>query len=125
DPPIPMIMLPTILGVLALFWYSAFDPHAGIRIVVVSVVWTVILGGCLHTLVLHAHRDASHSRRVLILVFGMIVAFTWVRTLYLVFSVGIAPDYSVVSDSWMILLTPMLVAILPVVGTTVFVLMCS
>lgn len=125
DPPIPLILLPTMLGVLALFWYSAVHPHTGIRIVVVSVVWTLILGGCLHTLATQSHRDNSHGRRVLILVFGLIVAFTWFRTAYLVFSVGIAPDYSIVSDSWMNLVTPMLVAILPVVGTTVFVLMCS
>lgn len=125
DPPIPLILLPTMLGVLALFWYSAIAPHTGVRIVIVSVVWTVILGGSLHTLLAQAHRDNSHSRRVLLLIFALIIAFTWVRTIYLVFTVGIAPDYAIVSDSWMNLLTPMLVAILPVVGTTVFVLMCS
>jgi diguanylate cyclase (GGDEF)-like protein len=125
DPPHPLMVVPTIVGLLALFWYSAVTPHTAYRVVISTVVWTIIFGGCLHTLLAQGHRDTSHGRQVLIAVFALLLVFTWTRTGYLALVAGVEPDYSIISNSWINLLTPMLVATLPVVGTTVFVLMCS
>lgn len=89
DPPLRLMVLPAITGMLVLLWYSTVTPHTAYRVAISSVVWTIIFGGCLHTLLKQGQRDSGHGRQVLIAVFAL------------------------------------LLATLPVVGTTVFVLMCS
>lgn len=125
DPPLRLMVLPAITGMLVLLWYSTVTPHTAYRVAISSVVWTIIFGGCLHTLLKQGHRDSGHGRQVLIAVFALLLAFVWIRMGYLTLVARVAPDYSISTNSWIDLLTPMLVATLPVVGTTVFVLMCS
>lgn len=125
EPALPLSLLPLILSLPALLWYATVNPHTGARVLIASLAWIAIMGGSLHTLLKQAQRDPSHSRRVLTAIYAVLLLLTLLRAIYLVFVLGIAPEYSIVSDSWTNLLTPMLMAVLPVVGTTVFLLMCS
>jgi GGDEF domain-containing protein len=84
----------------------------------------LVLLGSLHTLHQHRKRGYSRSRQVLTAIYLLLLALVMLRTAYLVFIANIAPDHSIVSPSWMNLLTPMVSALLPVAGTTVFILMC-
>lgn len=68
--------------------------------------------------------DAAMSRRVLQVIFVIIAAFMAVRLGYFVF--GFGTEATVLdSQSVMNAVTPMIAAVLPVVGTTAFLLMCS
>lgn len=122
---LPLSLLPFILSMPSLLWYATVNPHTGARVLIASLAWIVIMGGSLHTLLKQAQRDNSHSRQVLTAIYAALLLLTLLRAVYLSFVLGIAPEYSVVSNSWTNLLTPMLMAVLPVIGTTVFLLMCS
>ena len=112
-------------GMLGLFWFSIFEPHAKARIIIVSVVWLVLMGGSLQTLKAQAHHDKTLSRRLLMGLFAGVMLFTVLRAVYYG-QVDMAPDFNVMDNSnWMNLTTAMLEVVLPIVGTTSFVLMCS
>src|SRR5690606_24352845 len=83
DPPLRLMVLPAITGMLVLLWYSTVTPHTAYRVAISSVVWTIIFGGCLHTLLKQGHRDSGHGRQVLIAVFALLLAFVWIRMGYL------------------------------------------
>ena len=117
--------LPTVFGVLGLFWFSAVRPDTEIRILINSAAWLVLMGNSALILKRGADRDHALSRRMLLAIFVGVFLFTVLRLLHYV-SLGIETDFSIANDaSWMNLATPVLAATLPVIGTTAFVLMCS
>ncbi|MDP2228823.1 MAG: GGDEF domain-containing protein [Moraxellaceae bacterium] len=121
----PLLLLPFLAGTCGIFWFSAVTPDIGTRILIVSLVWLVIMGGCVATLRSQAQRDAAISRRVMAGIFVAVMAFVVLRMVYFV-GLGINPGLSVLDGgNLMHAITPMIAAVLPVVGTTAFLLMCS
>jgi diguanylate cyclase (GGDEF)-like protein len=117
--------LPAVLGTLGVFWFSAIQPNTEIRIIIISPAWLVLMGNSALILKRGAGRDDAMSRRMLFAIFASVFLFTIVRLLHYL-SLGMATNFSIADDaSRMNLATPMLAAILPVIGTTAFVLMCS
>lgn len=122
----PSVLEPVICVAIVgiVYWFSAVTPNFTLRVVLVSILWTVILGRS--AWLLHAQRqgDPSRSRRMLFLIYGTLLAFVVLRAvLYLrenlpaVFSAASA-------DTVINLVSPVVMALLPVVGTTAFTLMC-
>jgi diguanylate cyclase (GGDEF)-like protein len=69
--------------------------------------------------------DNAISRKVLRLIFYVVAAFTFLRAVIYV-SVLLPGDFSIRAAPWLInWLTPIFMALLPVIGTTTFVLLCS
>ncbi|MRV76542.1 diguanylate cyclase [Duganella sp. FT92W] len=118
-------LAPVTAGVIGVYWYAGVAPNPMGRMVVVSLVWMALLALCIHNLLLQSRRDRAWSRQVMagiFIVLLMTVAFRlgWFLT------VGMAPDYSGLDGSlWMNMASPVVVSIMPVIGTTAFLLMCS
>lgn len=119
------LLVPTCVVVAGVFWFVAVQPDLGVRVVIVSLAWLVIMGGSVQVLCAPQQRDAALSRVVLAGIFIAVMAFVAVRLLYVVL-VGVNPAGSVIDKgSWVNAVTPMVVAVLPVIGTTAFLLLCS
>lgn len=116
--------LPAGLTTLAIFWFSALQPDTLVRIVATSLASTVILGGCMASLVRH-RQDGSRSRQLLIALFGVTMALNLLRICYFACA-GIPANFSIADNGSLAnIVSPLVVAMLPVIGTTAFTLMCS
>lgn len=116
--------LPAGLTTLAIFWFSALQPDTLVRIVVTSLASIMILGGCLASLVRH-RQDGSRSRQLLIALFAVTMALNLIRIGYFIW-VGIPANFSIADNGSLAnIVSPLVVAMLPVIGTTAFTLMCS
>jgi diguanylate cyclase (GGDEF)-like protein len=87
-----------------------------------SAVWVFLFVACAR--VLHRGGDAARSRRVLLGLFVFLALFMVLRGGYFAFAAGSVDDI-LDRRSWMNMATPLVAAILPVIGTTAFLLMCS
>ena len=123
-PDTPWLFAPALLGTLGIIWFSAVVPRLDARIVVVTLVWTFMISGTTWTL---RRRDAqafSKSRAVLSAIFIGVGLFLLLRcALVLLRPAGITS--TVDSGNWLNLISPVVIAIIPVIGTTAFLLLCS
>ncbi|MFT4181049.1 MAG: GGDEF domain-containing protein, partial [Rhizobium sp.] len=106
-------------------WFSAISPNFHIRLIVVSAVWIFLMLASALTLLNSRTEDTSLSRWVLFGIFSVVAFYTLCRlAIYLV--MGLSSDFAIESGvNWLNLLSPILMTLLPVVGTTAFLLMCS
>ena len=105
--------------------FSSVYPHFGIRLVVVSLGWSWLMIECIRLLVLGAREDRSLSRKMLAALFIVLFAYSVVRLL-IYLSQNLRPDFAVETGaSWINLASPIVMTLLPIVGTTTFSLMCS
>jgi diguanylate cyclase (GGDEF)-like protein len=117
--------LPAAAGTFAILWFSAFQPDTLARILAVSLASTVILAGCVTILADRSRQDGSRSRQLLMALFLAIMVLNCVRFAYFTW-VGIPPDFSIADNgSAANVISPLVAAMLPVIGTTAFTLMCS
>jgi diguanylate cyclase (GGDEF)-like protein len=125
QPESPALLVPALLATAGVFWFAAVMPDTGIRILLVSMAWIYIMSACVKILLAQSHRDNALSRRVLAGLFMVMIAFVVVRVVYFVL-IGVNPRFSIMdTTNLMNMVTPMVVAALPVIGTTAFLLMCS
>jgi diguanylate cyclase (GGDEF)-like protein len=118
------LLLPVVFGVAGIYWFAAVVPNLGYRVLVASVVWVTYAAGCIWTLMTHAREDRSLSRRVMMGIFFALIILFVARMTF--FSLNpTAASTLVDSGSWMNALTPLLAAVVPVIGTTTFLQMCS
>ena len=118
-------LAPVTAGVLGVYWYAGVAPDPMGRMVVVSLVWVVLLSLCIRNLLLQSRRDRAWSRQVMAGTF-VVLLVTVVFRLGWFLAVGMKPDYSGLDGSlWINMASPVVVSIMPVIGTTAFLLMCS
>lgn len=106
------------------YWFSAVTPHFTLRLSLVGIVWVVILARTLHTLHRHRLDDPSRSRHMLVALYWLLLCFVVLRAgLYI--KADLPREFTVASGGTPINLgSPIIMALLPVIGTTVFSLMC-
>ncbi|MGQ0799410.1 MAG: diguanylate cyclase [Pseudomarimonas sp.] len=119
-----LLLLPTVLGVISIAWFTAVVPSLVARVVAMSVIWAGLMFACIHSMRMHTPREDSVSRRVLIAILLLVVVFMLLRAVYFLFNMS-ADGTVIDSHHWINLITPMVAAVLPVIGTTAFLLMCS
>lgn len=119
------LLAPTVVCALVVFWFAALQPNPDARLLIVTGIWLATLGGSVYTLASQGRRDHAMSRRVLCGIFVFVMIFVLLRAIYLL-ALG-APAHFSAADAggWLNLVTPMLMALLPVIGTTSFLLLCS
>ena len=117
------IGLPFLLGSLGMVWLSAIDPSRTGRILLAAACWSVIVLGCIATLASERARDSANSRRVLMGVFIAVVLAIAISGL--VFGLPGEIRALLGNGGWINLIAPVIAAILPVVGTTAFLQLCS
>ena len=118
-----VLLAPAIATLVGVWWFVAVQPSLVGRIGVSTLFWLVALLDALRTL-LAQRADAAVSRRVMVGVFGLVTLFAAGRLGW--FMVSPDPGASVFESGRMInALSPLVLSILPVIGTTVFLMMCS
>lgn len=123
EPDTPWLLAAPLLGIAGIFWFSAITPHFVARVCVATATWDFMLVGSVWTL-RKPQPDKAVSRRVLAIIFLTIAAFMALRAAYFLFapgSVGTIVD----RKNWVNMVTPLFVAVIPVIGTTGFLLLCS
>ncbi len=118
------LLLPTLLGVLAILWFTAVSPSLIARVIVASVIWAGLMLACIHSMRSPHSDDLTISRRVLISIMLAMAVFMALRGVYFVLNMPSAGTV-IEGGHWINLVTPMVAAVLPVIGTTAFLLMCS
>jgi diguanylate cyclase (GGDEF)-like protein len=118
-----LMLLPTAAVMAVVFWYTAAEPDLAARIVGVSLALVVVTAGILHVLLVTARNDPAQSRRVLAALFAFMCGLMVVRAGYYLLVPNDAANMLAASGP-LNLATPILAAILPVIGTTIFLLLC-
>ncbi|MBY0238565.1 MAG: GGDEF domain-containing protein [Burkholderiaceae bacterium] len=120
-----VMLAPVTVGVLGVYWFIGVSPAPLGRIVVVALVWAVLLGSCIRELLGQGRRDRAWSRQVMAGIFVLLLLVVLVRLGWFVVA-GMAPDYSGLDGRlWINMASPVVMTIMPVIGTTAFLLMCS
>lgn len=118
-------ILPALLVTASVFWFSAVYPHFGIRVTIVSICWVVLMCISIDALRKGAHQDPSISRKILSIIFTIVMVYTTIRFAFYA-SIYFQKDFSIESGaSWLNLLSPIVMTLIPITGTTAFVLMCA
>jgi len=117
------IFLPFLLGVGGMLWFTMVDPSQTARILLAAGLWAFIACGCIATLMAKRARDQARSRLVLI---GVLAGVTLtIVACGLIFGMPGAIRQLIGASGWVNLIAPTIAAILPVIGTTAFLQLCS
>lgn len=121
------LFAPALVAIVGVFYFAVVNADIAKRIIVASVAWTVPSSAAAWLLLLKpAGRD--HAQTVSERVLGWIFVFVGGVMLLRVFYFVLWPNavQSVLErTSWVNMVTPLLVAVGPVIGTTAFLLMCT
>lgn len=120
----PALLLPVVIATAGIYWFSAIAPSLEIRVVLASAVWTLITFACVWTLRAGNAADSAVSRSVLAGIFLVIGSFMFLRGIYFAAN-GDGIQNVLDARSWLSAVTPLVAAVLPVIGTTAFLLLCS
>lgn len=117
------LFLPVLLGTLGNAVFVFVVPSVAYRVGVATVCWVALLAGAVSTLVQNRHRERTISATVLTGVFVLLALLMLGRGVYYLVAGKVL--VSIVQPlNWVNALTPLLIAVLPVIGTTAFVLLC-
>lgn len=118
------IFTPAVLGVIGIFWFAAITPSFSVRVLVATLAWIAPLIGAGWLLVKPRAEQRFISRSVLAAIMGLVIATMLLRALYFLThpyrAASILDSGDLVSGT-----TPFLLCLLPVIGTTCFLMMCS
>lgn len=124
-PDLRWMLAPAVVGILGVAWFAVLRPDTSMRVFILSTCCTFLLVASLVLLVSQKSPEGVHSRRVMASLFAVVAGFTVFRAGYFL-GYGIRPSFDVTGDgAWINMASPMVTALLPVVGTTAFLLMCS
>ncbi|MBV7540348.1 GGDEF domain-containing protein [Acidovorax sp. sic0104] len=119
------LFLPALTGVLGILWFAVLQPDTRMRVLILSACSTFLLLASFVQLVSQKSSEGAHSRRVVASLFALVAGFMVFRAAYLL-ARGISPSFDITGEgAWINIASPMITALLPVVGTTAFLLMCS
>jgi diguanylate cyclase (GGDEF)-like protein len=118
------LLWPAFIGSLGIGWFSAVRPDLAARVMFASVTWLVLFIACARVLHRGGGSDPARSRRALLGLFLFLALFMLLRGGYFAVAAHSVADI-LDGRSWMNMATPLVAAILPVIGTTAFLLMCS
>ncbi len=119
-----VFLLPVVIAIASVYWFTVHNPNLGIRIVIVSLAMSILLFASAVNLKIFSRSEPSVSRSVLALIFLLMGLFMLFRAVYfLFFHMNAATMLD--GSSWLNAITPLVVAVLPVIGTTAYLLMCS
>ena len=118
------MLTPTVLTVLGVFWFDVVAPSLMGRITVSTGCWLWVLGDSLWCLLRHRDADRSTSRAVMLAIYVMVASFAAVRLVWL-WVLPVTIESPLDAAQIVNVISPLVMGLLPVAGTTAFVLMCS
>jgi diguanylate cyclase (GGDEF)-like protein len=139
-PTTPWIFLPIVFGVMGIYWASAVAPSVAMRAIIASAGWVFYLSLIAKSLIAGRKRDGALlnktewrsqgsttypiSRTVLIVMVLVVALCMLIRAIYFALNPHHATSL-LVGGQWINTATMILPGALPIVGTTVFIMMCS
>ena len=124
-PPRYRVFVPVAFGVLGIYWFLAVWPNISVRILVITLVWMITAISCVEVLWGQRKQDDSASRKVLLGIYCFIVGLSIFRAVYYL-NGHLSPNWKSSDNSSIVnALTPLLSGVLPIIGTTAYLLMCS
>jgi len=119
------LLAPAVVGTLGVIWFAVFQPDTRMRVLILTASCTFLLLASFELLLSQKTSEGRHSRRVMASLFALVAVFLVFRAAYLA-ARGASPSFDVTGEgAWINIASPMVTALLPVVGTTAFLLMCS
>lgn len=124
DTPSAIHFVPVVFGVAVVFWFSVMADDFKVRVAAITIAWVWLMLECARTL-RSRNGDKAMSRTVLRVMFLVMAGFTVARAA-VYFTSPLPPDFNpTTGNSFVNFITPAFMAVLPVIGTTTFILMCS
>lgn len=123
--PDPWLYAPAAGATLGVLWFSSVFPDFQVRAIIVSLSWLVLAVTAVRVLVRDPTVRRSSSRKLLLALFLLLIVCTAARlSLYL--SLDLPKDFAVESGTsgWN-LVSAIVLTMLPIVGTTAFLMLCS
>lgn len=118
------IFAPAALATMAVLWFTVVTPHFTARVVFASAAWAGTLLGAAHGFFRGRYPQREVSRYAMVGIMVLTASFMVWRAVYIVF--GSQNVSSILeTGNWFNTLTPLSAALLPVVGTTAFLVLCS
>ena len=110
---------------VCIFLLSAVYQYFLLRVFIISIAWLWIMGRSMRLLASRSQTDPSRSRRMLMALYGVAMIYVAVRFL-LYTRIDIPADFTAATGNYFVnLISPIVMALLPAIGTTAFVLMCT
>jgi diguanylate cyclase (GGDEF)-like protein len=120
----PWVFAPVVAGAAGIFWFAGVTPDIRLRVMIATATWLVPLTGAAATLLRSPSSRALASCRVLAFILLADAAFMLVRAM--LFASHVNETTSILNaGNWLNAITPLIVTVLPVIGTTAFLTMCS
>jgi len=123
--PDPKLYAPAVGATIGILWFSAVFPDFKVRVIIAALSWLTLAFTSLQALVKHPPAQFSSSRKLLIALFSLLAVSTSIRfSIYL--SMDVPADFHVESGAsgWN-LVSAIVLTMLPIVGTTTFLMLCS
>ncbi|MGD9479861.1 GGDEF domain-containing protein [Shinella sp. G-2] len=118
-------VLPGIVATAAVLWFSAVEPNFQLRMAAVSLVWVGLMAMSVKDLTNRSRGHASLARSILAVLFTAVGLYSAARAIVYLFG-DFPEDFAVeAGGNWLNVLSALLLTMLPVMGTTAFLLMCS
>jgi diguanylate cyclase (GGDEF)-like protein len=118
------VFVPVVVGTIGIAVFTLWMPSLRGRVVVTALTWLPPLLMSARLLWTDKYSERERSQRVLAVMFALVASFGVIRGA--IFAVFEIPAKSILdSTSPVNFLTPVLMATLPVIGTTAFLFMCS
>lgn len=122
--PWPLLWLIPLIGAICIWIFSDPVPDLRGRVLSASLGLTIAMAIGAVVLLRTPRSERPISRQVLGVIWSAMAAFFMVRALVIAVR-GDAAATVLDSTSWLNIVTPMIAAVMPVIGTTCFLLMCS
>ena len=119
------LYVPAAAATASVFWFSTVLPDFKIRVILVSIAWLWLAAAAMQSLTNNVPRPFSSSRKLLVALYILFVVCTSVR-LVIYLSLDLPADFAVEAsaNAWN-LVSAIVLTMLPIVGTTAFLLFCS
>ena len=120
----PLMWLIPAIGAASIWIFSGPLPDLRGRVLTASLGLTIAMATGAAVLLRPPRSELAISRQVLAFIWGSMAVFFLLRAVI----IGIRGDAAASvldSTSWLNIVTPMIAAVMPVIGTTCFLLMCS
>jgi diguanylate cyclase (GGDEF)-like protein len=118
------IWLPPAILAAFIYYYAIIQPDLGIRVIAGSLATAWLTGGCAYVLFRYGKHERMISRSVLMIIASFVSFIMVLRALVAYLYPPTAVNLLEI-QSWSFMLIMIFFTLLPIIGTTAFVLMCT
>jgi diguanylate cyclase (GGDEF)-like protein len=118
------IWIPIPIGVAGVYWFAAVEPTFAGRVIVAAPVLALYLVLSTRTVLAKKNNVHARSQRVLAGIFLFLAATLLLRAILFIHE-PTREESLISATSWITIVTTLVISVLPVIGTTAFLMMCQ